>query len=480
MAHKFHIRRTFPAPARDFAACALLLLFALVRIGHAAEDGAAKYVFLFIGDGMGAAQRNAAELYLAGMREANGDDAPRDAQLVMNNLPVSGTIRTNSLSGVTDSAAAGTALTTGHKTVNGALAMHPDTGERYESIAKIAKARGKRVGIVSTAFIQDATPAAFYAQATKRTQHYAIGKQLAASGFDYFAGGGFRNPTDRDKSKKHLLEVAAEAGYRVVRDAAGFRALPPGDGRKTLVVHPDLVGADVPFAVDGAKSGIALADLVAKGIELLDGEGGFFMMVEGARIDVACHANDAAAAIRETLAFDEAIAVAVAFCEARPEETLIVVTSDHETGGMRIAAKPEERTRFYRLLSAQKGSYAKFERTVAPQKNAGFDDFLKRARAYFGPDLPDTPAVRQAFAQSMTPKKERPTKDKDYKKRYGPYDPVTMACIRETNRLAGVTWTTFYHTGSDIPVSALGAGAETFAGLYENTEIPAKILRAMR
>jgi alkaline phosphatase len=114
-------------PAKKITQRFLALLLAAVLFAGRAE-GAAKYIFFFIGDGMGTAQRNAAEIYLAGMREARGDAAPREAQLVMNLLPAQGFIRTGSLSGITDSAAAGTALATGRKTQNGAVAMNPKSG----------------------------------------------------------------------------------------------------------------------------------------------------------------------------------------------------------------------------------------------------------------------------------------------------------------------------------------------------------------
>jgi alkaline phosphatase len=155
---------------------------------------------------MGAVERNAAELYLAGMRQSKGDDSPRDSQLVMNSFPAQGEIQTNSQSGVTDSAAAGSALATGHKTTNGTVAMDGDGKIKYDSIAKLAKGDGMKVGIVTSAFLEDATPAVFYAHAPKRTQHYDIALQLSESGFDYFGGGGFRNPSGKDKKQKSVLD----------------------------------------------------------------------------------------------------------------------------------------------------------------------------------------------------------------------------------------------------------------------------------
>ena len=431
-------------------------------------DAGAKYIFLFIGDGMGAAHRNAAELYLAGARTAKGDSTHRESQLVMNSFPVSGMIRTNSLSGITDSAAAGTALATGHKTLNSALAMNPATGERYSSIAAAAKARGMKVGIITSAFIQDATPAAFYGCVPKRTMHYQLGLQMIESGFDYFAGGGFKNPTGKEKKDKNLYNLAAEAGYKVTNTEEAFKSLTPGN--RAIAANPKLSGGNMPWSIDSDPKHIPLSEFLKKGIELLDGEQGFFIMLEGALIDIASHANDAATMIHELIAFDEAVETALEFYRTRPEETLIVVTSDHETGDLALSANVKDAESFYRALSQQQGSYSVFERKISPKKGISHDYHIKMAREYFGPELKKTEAVLSGWKMSMTPKKERPSNNQ-YKKLYGPYDPFTTACIREMNSQCGIKWGTFYHTGRTVPVSAIGAGAEAFSGEYENTGI---------
>lgn len=473
---------------RLMGALALLAVMAHILCG-AGEAGAnginaangAKYVFLFIGDGMGAAQRNAAELYLAGERAARGDITARDAQLVMNTLPVSGEIRTGSLSGTTDSAAAGTALATGRKTSNGAVAMNPRSGERFRSIAYAAKDRGMKVGIVTSAFLQDATPAAFYGHARSRSERHSLGVQMSESGFGYFAGG-WIGPGKADRDKRDPLETAAANGYRVTRTLDEFRSIAPGrGGERVIAIHPGVTGSSMymPWSIDGDDRGVTLADLVDKGISLLDGEGGFFMMAEGGKIDIACHANDAAAAVGEVIAFDAAVGRAVEFYKERPGETLIVVTSDHETGGMTLDASGGDPLFFYRALSAQKGSYSAFERTVKPDSGAKFDAALERASAFFGQSVADTKGVRDAYRLSMIPKGKRSAGGAEYKKLYATYDPFTVACLKESNARAGVTWTTFYHTGKNVPVSAIGAGAPSFSGEYENTGIYNKIMAAI-
>jgi alkaline phosphatase len=449
------------------------VLIALICACPALAGTPAKHVFLFIGDGMGAAQRNAAEIFLAGKRE--GDAVPREAQLVMNLLPVTGEIGTDSLSGVTDSAAAGTALATGRKTKNGAVATDGN-GKKYKSVAAIAHENGYKIGIVTPTFLQDATPAAFYAHSDSRGRRYEIGLELASSGFEYFAGGGFSSPNGKDKKHKNLADIASSEGYRVTTTRAAFDSLAPGG--KAIAINPRLQSAYMPWAIDARSGDISLGEFVKKGIDLLGG-GSFFMMVEGGKIDLACHANDAASAIREVIAFDDALAVAVGFLREHPDDTLIVVTSDHETGGMTLSVTADDKAAFYGAMSRQKGSYSRFEGRMGQSASDGFEKSLAKARDFFGGGISGSESVRKAFAMTAMPRKNRPVKSAEYKKLYGPYDPFTAASMKEMNANAGVSWSTFYHTGKRVPVSAAGAGAEAFAGDYENSEIFTKLLEAM-
>jgi alkaline phosphatase len=446
-----------------------LLMASLARAGT--SEAAAKYVFLFIGDGMGTAQRNAAEFYLAGMGKRDG--AERESQLVMNSLPAQGYIRTSSLSGVTDSAAAGTALATGRKAANGVISMNPNNGERFASVAEIARRRGMKVGIVSSAFIQDATPAVFYAHTQSRTDRYNIGLQLADSGFEYFAGGGFIQPNGGGNKARDLYEAAASKGYTVVKDLSEFPA-----SEKVIAVHPQASGGYMPWVID-KRDGPSLADFVDYGIKRLDGYEGFFMMVEGGKIDLACHANDAATAVHETIAFDDAVARAVAFMETRPESTLIVVTADHETGGMALDTSKMTGRSLYNALSPRKGSYAMFERSLSLKRDSNIADYLQTASMFFGPGVKNSSDIKKAFRLSTMPVSERRSTEPKYAALYATYDPFTMACLKAADAYAGVTWTTYYHTGKDVPISAAGEGSETFSGEYENTGVCDKILSAM-
>ena len=267
----------------------MILFLSGCRLGAAPSDPhapRAKYVFLFIGDGM-------AEVQVA----AAGPEFER--------FPVRGRTTTHDIfRGVTDSAAAATAMATGHKTSSGVLGMNPLGTLSYASIAESARDAGYKVGIVTTVSLDHATPAAFYAKSARRDDYYGIARQIPASRFEYFGGGSLLKP--------EAFVLIATAGYAIVDDAATFRSLapgtPPGSG-KVVAVNAVLAGSgSMPYDIDRDSGDLSFADYVAKGIELLDGTAGFFMMAEAGKIDWACHANDAAAAIGEVRALDRAVA----------------------------------------------------------------------------------------------------------------------------------------------------------------------------
>jgi len=275
----------------------------------------------------------------------------------------------------------------------------------------------------------------------------------------------------------------------------------------------------------GEKEHVTLAEFVAKGVELLDNPDGFFMMVEGGKIDWACHANDAAASIHDTLAFDASVAEAVKFYEKHPQETLIVVTGDHETGGMTIGFAGTQYSAFVDKIKYQKMSYIEFgnrleEYKKAHASDAKFEDVLPLIKDAFGlyvlnaeekaglekslaegkakeasddvkkaakgaektlkysmalTDM-EVQVLREAFQQSMIGEKERATDDQTYLL-YGGYDPLSVKLTTILNNKSGIAWTTYSHTGVPVQTSAIGAGAETFNGYYDQTDIYSKMMK---
>ncbi|MBN1261381.1 MAG: alkaline phosphatase [Anaerolineae bacterium] len=471
----------------------------------------AKYVFLFIGDGMAVAQRNAAELYLAATAHAEG--RPEDVDLLMNTFPAQGMNTTYDLTSVIpDSASTATAIASGYKTASGVIGMDSAGNVSYENIAEVAKANGWKVGIVSSVSIDHATPAAFYAHQPSRNNYREIGEALANSEFDYFAGGPLKRPaTSNDKQTElpDLYDMARENGFTVAVGKAEFDALKPGGGKVFVIPDYKISGEALYYDMDNVpENNLSIVDLTRKGIELLDNPDGFFLMVEAGKIDWACHANDAAAAIHDTIAFDRAIAEAYEFYQAHPDETVIIVTGDHETGGMSIGFAGTQYSAFFDKVQHQDISYDEFNAQVAAWREAGdtkFEDtwpviqehfgllFLtaeeiadleakaeagdKEAEAQLGMALSELELdlLEQGFTRSMGGEEERATDEQQYLL-YGGYEPYVIKLTHILNQKAGIAWTSYSHTGIPVQTSAIGVGAELFNGYYDQVDIHTKMM----
>jgi alkaline phosphatase len=458
---------------------AVLSAFLPLAAAQGPQAGQAKYVFLMIGDGMGPAQRTAAEIYLSGPQEPNKPVQLK--KLVMNTLPILGSARTNPLDGfVTDSGAAATAFATGNKVPIAVLSMDPSSGRKYASLAEIAKKQGWKVGIVTSAPIDDATPAAFYAHQDSRGKVYDIAIELGQSGFDYF-GGGYamgERPTARE-GRISPIEAAKKNGYTVVTNREGLLGLKPGAKAWAYWTVPDGNGT-IYYEMDRPKDQASLVEFTRKGIELLDNPKGFFMMIEGGEIDGACHVHDLAASVGETLIFDQAVSEAMEFYKKHPRETLIVITNDHETGGMGLIGSLMS---LHKKVAGQKGSQGVFNRKVAEFRdgNAPFEVVLPALKSFFGLEelTPyQTKVLADAYVESMKAPRSRP-RDESFLALYGGVEPLSAACCNLLSRQAGVGWTTYGHTDLPAPVSAIGVGSEQFTGYYENTDIFRKIASVM-
>jgi alkaline phosphatase len=454
------------------------------------EGPPAKYTFFFIGDGMGMPQRTATEMYMSSQKEGS-----KKVALLMDEFPAQGVTTTYANNRfITGSAAAATALACGVKTNINYIGVDPSF-QPVKTMAEMAKEKGLKVGIVSSVSIDHATPACFYAHQPTRKLYHEIGMDLAGSGFDYFAGGGFKDPTGK-KSKKPLgnvLRVAKKNGYRIVDNRRQFMALTRKSG-KVIAFNKNLPdGKALPYDMDNTSEDITLAEFTKKGIELLSNPKGFFMMVEGGKIDWACHANDAVCSIKDTLAFDEAIRAAYAFYKKHPGETLIVVTGDHECGGLTLGFAGTAYGSYFDILKHQKSSFKVFTNKVmaeykkAHAGKAQFEDIISPLNEYFGLKMAgegrlvlkdyEIAELRKAFIQSMAGVKiNKGTADYLL---YGGYDPFTVKITHILNRKAGLAWTTYSHTGVPVLTSAIGVGAETFNGYYDNTDVAKKLMAVM-
>ena len=297
----------------------VLLLLAAVTLGLAAQPAgestptwevteqqtakAPKYIFMFIGDGMSHVQINAAQV----LKGNNTKGSVSLEKLTFTEFPVTGLQTTyDATSFCPDSASTATSLSSGYKTHSGVLGLGIDKQYVGKNIAeRLKEQKDWKVGIVSTVTINHATPAAYYAHVPSRNNYYDIGIQMANSGFDYFAGGSINKA--EDGGKQSIYTLLEDEGYLVTDDKSEILSLSSKSG-KVYAQSPRLQdGGAMPYAIDMDADDITLAQFVKKGIDVLDNEKGFFMMVESGKIDWACHANDAASEIRDLLAFDEAI-----------------------------------------------------------------------------------------------------------------------------------------------------------------------------
>ncbi len=461
-----------------------LALFAITMALPLSAAPKAKYVFLFIGDGMAMSQIQSAEIYANAMSAKD----IKIQKLGFTQFPVNGLTTTyDAGTFITDSASAGTAISTGHKTLSGVVNMDVGKTVKYQPITEQAKAAGMKIGIVTSVSIDHATPAAFYAKAPSRSNYYDIAVQLTMSGFDYFGGGGFLQPKGAKGDQKPVLELAKAAGYTYAGTTAEIKALKKGAG-KVIAVNEDLQDASaLYYSMDSQPSSLSLADFTRKGIELLsDNPKGFFMMVEGGKIDWACHANDAAASITDTLALDAAVKEALAFAAKYPKDTLIIVTGDHETGGMSIGWAGTQYATFFDKIRPQTMSFQRFTdevvkpyRAITSPEDADLTDLLPAIESAFGLTLDQLTPLQQidlqfAFSRSMGIKTSRSADDDQYLL-YGGYEPFTIAITHILNQNAGIGWTTYSHTGVPVATFAKGPGQELFGGYYDNTDIYKKL-----
>ncbi|NOX38235.1 MAG: alkaline phosphatase [Calditrichaeota bacterium] len=286
------------------------------------KDRPVRNIIFYIGDGMGITQITSARIYAVGP----------DGRLTIDRFPITGLVTTHSADRlVTDSAAGATAMSTGVKTRNGMVGMSADS-TAYFTILEIAQELDKATGLVATSSITHATPASFAAHVPSRRMEPLIAEQLLQRKVNVLLGGGraFFIPRDQDGSARednqNLLDLARNLGYTVVETR---QALQDADG-------PYLLGLFADKGMLTRESEPTLAEMTEKALEILRNDPeGFFLMVEGSQIDWGGHANDAGKTIRQLLQFDEAVKVGVDFA-LKDFHTLVIVTADHETGGMAL------------------------------------------------------------------------------------------------------------------------------------------------
>ena len=440
----------------------------------------AKYVFMFIGDGMGPHQVLSTEMYLAELEGKIGRKP-----LLMTTFPYSGQAATFSASsGITDSAASGTCLATGKKTNNGVIGLAHDSTPVY-SVASQLKEQGWGVGIMTTVTIDHATPSAHYAHTPSRNDYYIIGTQLTESNFDFFGGSGFSRPQDKNNpSAPNLYDLAEQKGYTL---AGGYAdAMAKIESEKLLVVPEERLvnrsrnAGALPYAIDRGDKDLNLSQLVELAIKHLSTYDHFFMMAEGGKIDYASHANDGATVLYEVIDFDDAIKVAYRFYEQHPDETLIVVTADHETGGMALGNS--DYVLNLKVLANQQCSLDKLSDQLSDLhksegKNLQWEQvkhlISKNTGLYNQVEMTteEDAQLQEAFARMMSHQDVVKTLYKDL-------NALASKALNILNKKSRLGWTTGGHTASAVPIFAIGVGAERFTGWHDNSEIAPLIYQA--
>ncbi|NWL86623.1 MULTISPECIES: alkaline phosphatase [unclassified Paenibacillus] len=412
--HKTKLKQTLAATA----AAAILISGAIsTQIANHADAASplTKNVILFVGDGMGTAQRNAIRLATVGL----------EGKLAMDDMPYTGLVHTSSTVPVTDSAAAATAFASGVKTYNGAIGMNADK-KKVKTIMEYAKEAGKSTGVVTTSQVTDATGAAFGAHVEDRSKQSDIALQfITESKIDVILGGGedfwypagnpgkFKDEPAEDPSEKskgtqgNLVNKAKQLGYTYVSSKEELQKTKSGK-LLGLFANEEMFQQNPEGEGDIYNPVVSLPDMTKKALDTLStNKKGFFLMVEEEGTDEFAHANNAKMTIKSGQELDKAVKVAKEFAKKNPD-TLVLVLADHETGGFSIEPVDSE-DESGDGISQEDGPFA-----IAKSK--------------------------QNFV---------------------------------------VDWTTSGHTAVDIPLTATGKNAELFSGIYENTEVFSKLMQAL-
>ncbi len=437
-----------------------LLLLALVASAEL------KYVFLMIGDGMGMGHVLSAETYNR-MVLKNND------KLLMMQFPVASMALTYSASSpVTDSAAAGTALATGSKTNNHMVGMKPNKIDAT-SVASQLKSRGWGVGIITSVAFDDATPATQYAHQADRSMYEGINQDGAKSDFD-FIGGAYTLMAKHGADKcKPIFDGYRQNGYDVV---FGLDNLKKAKSKKILVAAGTAEKYnDFPYTIDSIKGAPCLRQLTEAclGHMLNVSPDHFYMMVEAGNIDHAAHSNDGATVVKEVLNFQESINVAYQFYLQHPDETLIVVTADHDTGGMTLGVQGGRKVPTLADIDWRRISKENFNQYCAKHPNLSWDEvkqiMIDKIGLWSHIDVTEEEEaeMKEAYSQINTGASEKTL--------YNDFNHFSSVVFNIVNHKNGIGFTTFSHTGNPVPVFAIGVGSDIFKSINNNIEIPQKI-----
>ncbi|WP_312468836.1 alkaline phosphatase [Neobacillus sp.] len=399
-----------------------------VEANRNVNNGKVKNVIFMIPDGYSAS-------YATNYRWFKGQETLMDSMLVGMHRSYSAN------SPVTDSAAAGTAFATGIKTNNGMISTSPK-GKELKTILERAEEEGKSSGLVATSTITHATPAVFASHVASRANEADIAPQLLKNDVDVILGGG------KKYFPESLLNQAKEKGYDYIssKDDLG-----KADKSKKLIGLFSEEGM-APELDRNTTNQPSLKEMTKSALDVLKKDkDGFFLMVEGSQIDWAGHAHDAAWAMKDAEAFEQALAEVIDFAK-KDKNTLVVVAGDHDTGGMSV------------------GGYGQYDAKVEVLRNVtATGDFMASKLDVTRSNIKDV--VKQYSTIDLTESEVQKIKSAQK---------PSMAINEVISERALVGWTSTQHTGVDIPLYAFGPGSDLFRGLHENTDIPGLMAKAMK
>jgi alkaline phosphatase len=420
------------------------------------NTGKARNVIFMVSDGMNMGALTLARRFST---EVNGRETPW-MTLYRERPVVRALMETASASSmVTDSAAAASAWGSGKRVKNGVLNVDPDTGKLLTPMHTVLQAAGRRTGLVTTATITHATPAGFAANVNDRGKEEEIAKQYLERKVDVLLGGGqkFFNAELRGKY--------AAAGYDFVETRDALKTLPNNVLKPILGLFSS---SYIPFSID--RNNVpeltakipTLSEMAKVALDRLQhASNGFFLMIEGARIDHAGHANDAAASIHDQLAFEDALTMVLDFVDKNPD-TLLILTTDHGCGGIQMNgvsadAKQGIAPGLYNATNEYFLRLKNFQRSTEWMKQAKVD-------ALSGPKLAE--ALKQYTGLTLT---------EDQIKAAQGFKGMPDVVKAHT----GVGWTSGNHTGDLVEFCAYGPGSNLFTPFLLNREVHDLVLKAM-
>lgn len=454
----------------------LVAAIATITLSGCSSQPEAKYVFYFIGDGMGLNQVIGTEMY----NKAKGL-SPEEANLSFTDFPVQGCMTSHSgTSYVTDSAAAGTALATGSKARNDQVGL--DVEERpLASLADIAEKNGYKVAIVSNVAANHATPSVFFAHMANRKDYENLTRQTIECNVNFLAGASLIDEKDNAPFAERWIENAKDAGWCVLRNADEAAA---SDSDRVMLLADSLHRETMRYAIDCHDKDFKLEHFTKAAISYLERKSPekFFMMIEGGHIDYALHNNDLTTSFEEVNDMDRSVKLALEFYEKHPDETLIVVVADHETGGLSLGGYNKYALQLENTIH-QNVSMEHLTVLLRHLRNTGrtsWEDVkaqLCESLGLWGP-VKVTPEEEKALYQTYQRSFIQGI-DNRVVSLYADNERLAYEAIMLISKKAYITWTTMTHTGAQVPYFVKGVGAEEFYTVRDNTHVPQRIAKLM-